>query len=132
MAAVEQVGHPATEQQEPAAEQDVGAHRPLVVARRQVQVGGDAWQRDVHDADVEHDHDLRREHQGEDGPGPARRVGVCGVVGVSLGMRLDVVTVVLAVRCSSRVVRGRGPAWWSSVDMTFSSGRGAGSWWCRC
>ncbi len=67
-APVEQVGHPAPEQQQASAEQHVGADRPLVGRGGQVQVGADAGQRHVHDADVEHDHELGGQHQAEHRP----------------------------------------------------------------
>ena len=78
-AAVEEVGHPAPEQQQAAAEQHVGADRPLVVGRAEVQVRADARQGDVHDADVEDDHELGGEHEAEHRPRTARLLLVGGV-----------------------------------------------------
>jgi hypothetical protein len=68
-APVEQVREPAAEQQETAAAQHVGADGPLVVAAAEVQVGPDGRQGDVHDADVEHDHELGQQDEDQCGPG---------------------------------------------------------------
>ena len=53
---------------QPAGEQHVGADRPLVVRRRQVEGVADGRQRDVHHRDVEDDHELGGDHQREDRP----------------------------------------------------------------
>jgi hypothetical protein len=65
---VEQVGEPATEQQQAAAAQHVGADRPLVVAGAEGQVTTDARQGDVHDAHVQDDHELREQDEREGRP----------------------------------------------------------------
>ena len=61
-APAEQVGHPAAEQQEAAEHDRVGGDHPLQALLAEVEVGLDRRQRDVHDRDVEHDHELGR-HQ---------------------------------------------------------------------
>src|SRR5438552_894654 len=65
--AAEQVGQPAAEQ-EHATEQDrVGGDHPLQALLREVKIGLDRRQRYVHDRDVEDDHELRCDDQGEGG-----------------------------------------------------------------
>ena len=56
--ASEQVGGAPAEQQEAAEEQRVGADDPLEVLLREAEVGLDRGKGDVHDRDVEHDHEL--------------------------------------------------------------------------
>ena len=58
--AADDVGDPPAEQQEAAEEERVGAHDPLQVLLREPEVGLDGRQGDVHDRDVEHDHELHR------------------------------------------------------------------------
>ena len=62
----EQVGEPAAEHQEPAEQQPVGDHDPLQGALADVEVALDRGQGDVHDGDVEHDHELGGTGQGQD------------------------------------------------------------------
>ena len=62
-AAADQVGHRARHQQGGGQPQRVGVHHPLQVAERAVQVLLDAGQRDVHDRDVQQEH----EDAGQDG-----------------------------------------------------------------
>ena len=57
--APEQVRETAAEQQHAAEEDRVGGDHPLQALLREVQIGLDRRQRDVHDRDVEHDHELR-------------------------------------------------------------------------
>ena len=71
--AAEEVGGAAAEQQEARERQRVGVDDPLQVDRREAQVGADRRQRDVHDGDVEDDHELRQAAQHEDHSPP------CGI-----------------------------------------------------
>ena len=64
----EQVGGAPAEQQEAAEEQRVCADDPLEVLLREAEVGLDRGKRDVHDRDVEHDHELHGAKQGEREP----------------------------------------------------------------
>ena len=64
-AAPEQVGRAAAEQQEAAEDERVGADHPLQVLLREPEVGLDRGQRDVHDRDVEDDHELHDAEEGE-------------------------------------------------------------------
>ena len=63
----EQVGQPAAEQEHAAEHDRVGGHHPLQALLAEVQVGLDRGQRDVHDRDVEDDHELggddHRQHE---------------------------------------------------------------------
>ena len=98
-AAVEEVGEPAAEEQQAAGEQDVGGDDPLVVAAGERQGLPDGREGDVHDGDVEDDHELGHQHQAEDGPGtPGLGLGfVVRVVStVRVGCRLALVTVIVA------------------------------------
>ena len=70
--APEQVGEPAAEQQDAAEHDRVGGDHPLQVRLREVQVGLDRRQRDVHDRDVEDDHELRGDDQCECAPAAVR------------------------------------------------------------
>ncbi len=81
-APVEQVGEAAAEEQQSAAEKDVGTDRPLVVAAGEVEGLADAGQRDVHHADVEDDDELGHEHHAENGPGSAGLLSVLFVRGL--------------------------------------------------
>ena len=56
--AAEQVGQPAAEQEHAAEEDRVGGDHPLQALLAEVQVVLDRRQRDVHDRDIEHDHEL--------------------------------------------------------------------------
>ena len=78
-AAVEEVGEPAAEEQQATGHQDVGGDDPLVVAAGERQGLPDRGQGDVHDRDVEDDHELGHQHQAEDGPGPSG-LGLVGPV----------------------------------------------------
>ncbi len=73
LAAAEQVGHAAAEQQEAAEGERVGARDPLQARVGEVQVALDRRQRDVHDRDVDDEHELRRAQQ--DQSDPAARIG---------------------------------------------------------
>ena len=57
-AAAQHVGGPATEQQEPSEDQGVGADHPLEVLLREPEVALDRGKSDVHDRDVEDNHEL--------------------------------------------------------------------------
>ena len=72
-AAAEQIAHPAAEQQEAAERERVGVDDPLEAVGGEAEIGLDGGQRDVHDRDVEDDHELR---DGEDGEGEPPRIGV--------------------------------------------------------
>ncbi len=71
----EQVGQPAAEEKRPAEENGVGGDHPLEALLAEVQVGLDRRQRDVHDGDVEHDHELGGHDEGEDEPALTRIEG---------------------------------------------------------
>ncbi len=75
-----QVGHPATEQQQPAEGQRVRGDHPLAVAVGDAQVLLGGRQRDVHDGGVQDDHQLREadEYQGL----PAPRIRLNGGQGI--------------------------------------------------
>ena len=75
----EQVGEPAAEQQHAAEEDRVGGDHPLQALLREVQVGPDRRQRDVHDRDVEHDHELRRDDHRQREPAAAIWCPTCCV-----------------------------------------------------
>ena len=76
-APAEDVGQAAAEQEEPPEHERVGADDPLQVLLREVEVGLDRRQRDVHDRDVENDHELHHAEQRECVP-PSPIVGLCG------------------------------------------------------
>ena len=59
----EDVGEPAAEQEEAAEDERVGAEHPLQVLLREAEIGLDRRQRDVHDRDVEDDHELHGAEQ---------------------------------------------------------------------
>jgi hypothetical protein len=61
-----EVGHPAAEQQEPAEHEAVPDDDPLQGALPDAEILLDRGQRDVHDRNIEHDHELRRARQDED------------------------------------------------------------------
>ena len=61
----EQIGRPAAQQEEAAEDERVRADDPLQVLLREPEVGLDGRQRDVHDRDVEDDHELHREDEPE-------------------------------------------------------------------
>jgi hypothetical protein len=67
-AAAEQVGGAPAQQQEAAEHQRVRVHHPLEVLLREVQLGLNRRQRDVHDRRVEHDHELRGAQQDQRDP----------------------------------------------------------------
>ncbi len=56
--APEDVGEPAAEQEEPSEDQGIGADHPLQVFLREAEIRLDRRQRDIHDRDVEHHHEL--------------------------------------------------------------------------
>jgi hypothetical protein len=72
--ATEQVGHAAGEQQQAAGEEHVDRHDPLQVLVGEAQLVPDRGKRDVHDGDVQDDHELRGAEQRQRGPG-AKAVG---------------------------------------------------------
>ncbi len=73
----EQVAELAADEQEAAERERVGRHDPLAAVGREAQIGLRRRQRDVHDRRVEHDHELRRAKQAEDGPAVVRgRMGI--------------------------------------------------------
>ena len=63
----DQVGEPAAEHEEAAEQQPVGDHHPLQRALADAEIVLDRRQRDVHDRDVEHDHELGGAGEGEHG-----------------------------------------------------------------
>ena len=69
----EQVGGAPAEEEEAAEDERVGADHPLQVLLREPEVDLDRGQRDVHDRDVEHDHEL---HDAEERECPP--VAICG------------------------------------------------------
>ena len=68
------VGGAAAEQEEPAEHEGVGADHPLEVALGEAEVDLDGGERDVHDRDVEDDHEL--DHAQEREGQPLAAVGV--------------------------------------------------------
>ena len=70
--AAEQVAEPAAEQERAAEEDRVGRDHPLQARLREAEVGLDRRQRDVHDRDVEDDHELCGHDQRERAPAPLR------------------------------------------------------------
>ena len=68
--AAQQVGQPAAEQQQAAERQAVRGHHPLPVHGREVQRPLGRWQRDVHDREVQDDHQLRQGNHAQDQPAP--------------------------------------------------------------
>ena len=68
----ESVGRAPAEQQEPSEEQRVGVEHPRQVLVGEADVALDAWQRDVHDARVEHHHELDHRDDGEHRVGARR------------------------------------------------------------
>ena len=89
-AAAQHVGGPAAEQQEPAEDQGVGADHPLEVLLREPEVALDGGQSDVHDRDVEDDHELddAQEREGQ----PLRRSDDTGKVACFSEVMLATVT----------------------------------------
>ena len=72
----EQVAEPAREQQEAAEGEQVGVDHPGQRGLREAEVGADRGQRDVHDALVEHDHQVAEaEHVEREPAASGRRVG---------------------------------------------------------
>ena len=73
----EQVAEPAGQEQEAAEGQQVGVDHPGQRRLREAEVGADRGQRDVHDALVEHDHQVAQAEHVEGQPAaPRRLVGV--------------------------------------------------------
>jgi hypothetical protein len=73
--APEEVGEPAAEQQHAAEQDRVRGDDPLEVRLREAEIGLDRRQRDVHDRDVEDDHELRGDDEGESAPAPVPAFG---------------------------------------------------------
>jgi hypothetical protein len=70
----EHVGESTAEQQDAAEEDRVGRHHPLQAGLREAEVRADGRERDVHDRDVQHHHELRRHQHAE--RDPARPIGL--------------------------------------------------------
>jgi len=68
--AADQVGEATAEQQQGAERQRVGGHHPLPVHRAEPQRFLRGRQRDVHDRDVQHHHQLRQADHAQDEPPP--------------------------------------------------------------
>ena len=95
-ASAEDVAEPAAEQQQAARHEHVAVHDPGEAGLGEAEVALDRRERDVHDADVEDEHELHEQQHGE-GP-PAAWVGAapCGAAdGSGAGVRGVVVTVLL-------------------------------------
>jgi hypothetical protein len=58
--ATEDVGQPPAQEQHPAEQDRVRADHPLEVGLGEVQIAFDRGQRDIHDGDIQHNHELRR------------------------------------------------------------------------
>src|SRR6266516_405334 len=69
----DQVGDASAEQEEAAEEERVGAHDPLEILLREPEVALDGRKGDVHDRDVEHDHELHAQEERESEPLPSSR-----------------------------------------------------------
>ena len=67
-AAAEEVARPAAQQQQAAERERVGVDDPLEAVDGEPEIGLDRGQGDVHDRDVEDDHELRDGEDGEDEP----------------------------------------------------------------
>ena len=67
-ATTEHVGGAAAEQQEPAEDERVRADHPLQVLLRETEIHLDRRQRDIHDRDVEHHHELDDAEESESPP----------------------------------------------------------------
>jgi len=67
----EQVCDPSTQEEHAAEEDRVGGHDPLQALLAEVQVGLDRRQRDVHDRDIEDDHELRGDDHRQADPAPS-------------------------------------------------------------
>jgi hypothetical protein len=72
--AAEQVAQPSAEQEKAAERERVGRHRPLAVSNAEPERALRGRQRDVHDQDVQRDHQLGQAERGEDptASGPMR------------------------------------------------------------
>jgi hypothetical protein len=66
--APKEVGEPAAEQEDAAEEDRVGGDHPLEALLAEVEVGLDRGKRNVHDGDIENDHELGRDDHGERKP----------------------------------------------------------------
>jgi hypothetical protein len=73
----EEVGGTAAEEQESAEDERVRADHPLQVLLRESEVGLNRRQGDVHDRDVEHDHELDDAEKRQRPPLPFRRRTHC-------------------------------------------------------
>ena len=85
----EQVAHAAPEQQEAAEGERIAADDPLEVLGREVELLLDRRKRDVHDRDVENDHQVGDSEDGERLPTLRVRGGVdrhAGLLSVALGL----------------------------------------------
>ena len=67
-APAEEIGEAAAEEQEAAEDDGVRADHPLEARLREMQVGLDRRERDVHDRHVENDHELGGDDEGQSGP----------------------------------------------------------------
>ena len=70
--ATEEVSEPAAEEQRSTEEDRVGGDHPLQARLREAEVGLDGRQRDVHNRDVENDHELCSDDEREGEPAPLR------------------------------------------------------------
>ncbi len=75
-APAEQVGHPPAEQERAAEEDRVGGDDPLQALLGEVQVGLDRGEGDVHDRDVQNDHELGGDDERQREPLPPVWVGL--------------------------------------------------------
>jgi hypothetical protein len=74
-APTEEVAHAPAEQQEAAERERVAAYHPLQVLGREAEIRLDGGQRDVHDGDVEDDHQIGDAEHGERLPAPGVECG---------------------------------------------------------
>src|SRR5262249_7088338 len=75
----EQVGKPSPEQKDAAEEDRVRGDHPLQALLGEVEIGADRRKRDVHDCDVEDDHELRRHDERQREPLPAILASIRGL-----------------------------------------------------
>ena len=79
-AAAEQVRGPAAKQQEAAEDERVRGDDPLQVGLREAEIRLDRRKGDVHDRDVEHDHELDGAEQRQSEPFQSRRCDHCAIL----------------------------------------------------
>ena len=72
-APAEQVGQAAAEQQRPTEEDGVRGDHPLQPRVREAEIGLDRGERDIHNRDVENDHELSGDDESECAPAPPGR-----------------------------------------------------------